>query len=152
MMQEQLLVASIAGRRLAIPSGQILSVIELEKIERVPRSPPGVAGLTALRSRVLTVIDCAQVIDPANYSDEDGRAGEPYAVVIDIDDYGYALLVEDVEDVTEPHDKLSDAKADLGGGWSNFVIGVAETSVGALVVVDPVRIVRGAIAGATKAA
>lgn len=151
-MQEQLLVASIAGRRVAIPSGKILSVIELDKIERVPRAPPGVAGLTALRSRVLTVIDCALIIDPVAFADDGTRGGEAYAVVIDIDDYGYALLVQDVEDVTEAYGELADAKTDLGAGWSDLVLGVAETSVGALIVADPARIVRRAISGAAKAA
>lgn len=151
-MKEQLLIASIAGRRVAIPSGKILSVIEIDKIERVPRAPAGVAGLTALRSRVLTVIDCAKIIDPVHFGDDTAHRGEPYAVVIDIDDYGYALMVEDVEDVTEPLEDFAAAKADLGAGWSDYVIGVAETDVGALVVVDPVRIVRGTISKGAKAA
>lgn len=151
-MREQLLVATVAGRRVAIPSGKILSVIELDRVERVPRAPPGVAGLTALRSRVLTVIDCAQIIDPALAAGDDLAAGEWYAVVIDIDDHGYALMVSDVEDVTEPLDELTDPRTDLGAGWSSYVMGVAETSVGALVVLDPVRVARGALNAASLAA
>lgn len=151
-MKEQLLVACIAGRRVAIPSGKIRSVIEIDRIEPVPRAPHGVAGLTALRSRVLTAVDCAQVIDPENFADVDQQQADLYGVVIDIDDYGYALLVQDVEDVTEPLEDLTEARVDLGAGWSDYVLGVAETAVGALVVVDPVNIVRGTISKAAKAA
>ncbi|WAT17465.1 chemotaxis protein CheW [Aurantiacibacter sp. MUD11] len=137
----QLLVTSIAGRRVALPTAGILSVIELGKLERVPRAPSRIAGLTALRSRVLTVIDCAQIVDghPSEYIEGNGLG-----IVIDVDDHGYALMVDHVEDVTEFFGELEEVKADLGGEWTAHALGMAETEIGPLLVISPERFVSGA--------
>lgn len=136
----QLLVVSIAGRRVALPTAEILSVIELESLVQVPRAPTQIAGLTALRSRVLTVIDCACIVD-GKPSPRTGANG--LAVVINIDDHGYALMVEDVQDVTTAADELDEVMADLGGNWSGCALGMAETEIGPLLVVDPASLVIG---------
>ena len=51
------LIARIAGQRIALTADAVESVVEIEAITPVPLAPPHVAGLAALRSRVLTVID-----------------------------------------------------------------------------------------------
>ena len=51
------LIAQIAGRTVAIESGQVESVVDIGVIVSVPRSERHVRGLAALRSRVVTVID-----------------------------------------------------------------------------------------------
>ena len=56
-MNELLLIVSIAGSRVALPAVAVESVVELEALIPVPRAPEHLAGLSALRSRVLTVID-----------------------------------------------------------------------------------------------
>ena len=134
----QLLVVKVAGRRVAIPTDCILSVIQLEAVMPVPRAPVAVAGLAALRSRVLTVIDCARVLDPAAPA---ASAEGSEAVVIDIDEHGYALLVDAVEDVAEAPGDLMEVRADLGPGWSGLALGLADTATGPILVVDAARIV-----------
>ena len=57
-MAELLLIVRLAGRRIAFPAAEVEAVVELEGITPVPRAAAHVAGLSALRSRVLTVIDC----------------------------------------------------------------------------------------------
>ena len=54
-MNELLLIVSIAGSRVALPASAVESVVELDALIAVPRAPDHVAGLSALRSRVLTV-------------------------------------------------------------------------------------------------
>ena len=56
-MNELLLIVTIAGSRVALPAAAVESVVELDTLIPVPRAPVHVAGLSALRSRVLTVID-----------------------------------------------------------------------------------------------
>lgn len=140
-MSGQLLVVSIAGRRVAIPTAQILSVIELENITEVPCAPDRVAGLSALRSRVLTVIDCVRIVEGDDAEVDSKRLGS--AVVVDIDDHGYALMVDIVEDVTTAVGELGEVKADLGEAWRGPVLGMAETEIGPLLVIDPARFVTG---------
>ena len=62
-MSELLLVVVIAGERVALPAAAVESVVELDTLIPVPRAAPHVAGLSALRSRVLTVIDCMRSLE-----------------------------------------------------------------------------------------
>ena len=51
------LIAHIAGRGVAIESGQVDSVVDIGDVVAVPLADRAVRGLAALRSRVVTVID-----------------------------------------------------------------------------------------------
>ena len=62
-MSSLLLVVTIGGQRVALPSDAVESVVELDTLIPVPRAAPHVAGLSALRSRVLTVIDCMRSLE-----------------------------------------------------------------------------------------
>ena len=62
-MNELLLVVTIAGERVALSAAAVESVVELDTLIPVPRAAPHVAGLSALRSRVLTVIDCRRSLE-----------------------------------------------------------------------------------------
>jgi purine-binding chemotaxis protein CheW len=95
-MAELLLIVRLAGERVALPAADVESVVEIDLVVPAPGTPPHVAGLAALRSRVLTVIDC-----PAALGFAPGTAPHRDAVVAVIDSHPYALLVEDVEDVVE---------------------------------------------------
>ena len=112
------LVARIGGRTVAIATAQVESVVDLGAIVPVPLAQPGVVGLTALRSRVVTVIDpCVALGLPPT-----GRAGR--AVLSLIDDHHYAVLVDALDDVaTLPCTPLAPG---AGGGWQAAGVGIAE--------------------------
>ena len=95
-MAELLLIVRLAGERVALPAAAVEAVVEIDHVVPAPGTPPHVAGLAALRSRVLTVIDC-----PAALGFARGETSHHDAVVAVIDGHPYALLVEDVEDVVE---------------------------------------------------
>jgi purine-binding chemotaxis protein CheW len=57
-MNELLLVVVIAGERVALPAAAVDAVVELDTLIPVPCAAPHVAGLSALRCRVPTVIYC----------------------------------------------------------------------------------------------
>ena len=90
-MDRSLLLVAIAGERAAIASEIIRSVVELDGITPVPRAPEHIAGLAALRSRAMTVVDCRSSLELAEASDP-----TRLAVVVDIEGFLYALLVDDV--------------------------------------------------------
>ena len=94
-MNDLLVMAQIAGRRCALQAGDVKSVIELGVITPVPRSPKFIAGITALRSQALTVIDCRRAlgVDPDDWS-TDHRA----AVVL-VGGHSYALILDAIEDI-----------------------------------------------------
>ena len=140
-MNELLLVVSIAGTRVAFPAAAVESVVELEALIPVPRAPDHVAGLSALRSRVLTVIDCRRSLD-LGVTDLTAD-GIHEAAVVELDGHHYALTVDAVEDVVETLSEPVAVRAAMSAGWERVSKGVVETEQGPLLLVD----VAGLIAG-----
>ena len=95
-MNELLLVVTIGGERVAIPAAAVESVVELDTLIPVPRAAPHIAGLSALRSRVLTVVDCMRSLE---LGETDCSDGIREAAVVELDGHHYALIVDLVEDV-----------------------------------------------------
>lgn len=94
-MENLFLVVHLAGERVAIPSHEVESVVRIENIVTVPGASPVIAGLFALRSRVLTLIDAQYLITENKRPVNDGD----FCVVTEIDGHPYGLIVDNVEDV-----------------------------------------------------
>jgi purine-binding chemotaxis protein CheW len=111
-MTELLLIVTIAGERVALRTAAVESVVELDALIPVPRAAPHVAGLSALRSRVLTVIDCVRSLElgASNCS-----SGIREAAVVELDGHHYALIVDLVEDVVEALSEPSPVRAAMAG-------------------------------------
>ena len=142
-MTELLLIARLGGRRIAFPASSIEAVVELEGITPAPCAAPHVAGLAALRSRVLTVIDGLAALDL-------GRAGAQGrdAVVIPCEGHTYALLVEEVEDVIAADAPAAPLAAPVGAGWDRVAIGTVEIGADLFLLVDPYLLIAGPAANA----
>lgn len=139
-MSGLLLVVSIAARRIALRAAEVHSVIELEALSPIPRAPIHVAGLSALRSRVLTVIDCRRSLELDPRVDPDDK---PKAAVVEFEGHLYALLVDEVEDVVEARSDCTPLRSALGHGWDRAALGMIEAEGGPLLLVS----VAGLIAG-----
>jgi purine-binding chemotaxis protein CheW len=139
-MSALLLVVTIAGERVALPSDAVESVVELETITPVPRAASHVAGLSALRSRVLTVIDCMRSLELGNTDNSDGIIE---GAVVELDGHHYALIVDSVEDVLEALGDPVPVRAAMGRGWERVAIGMVETEIGPLLLVDVAALVAG---------
>jgi purine-binding chemotaxis protein CheW len=142
-MADLLLIARLAGRRIAFPAAEVEAVVELEGVTPAPRAAPHVAGLSALRSRVLTVIDGLAALE-AGRSGEAGRD----AIVIPSGGHTYALLVEEVEDVIEAAAPPCPISAPLGAGWDRVAIGTVEAEGELYLLVDPHALIAGPAARA----
>ena len=111
-MMALFLIAQIAGRTVAIESGQVESVVDIGTIVPVPRSERHVRGLAALRSRVVTVIDTRAALGLEPASQEAMRA-----VITIVDGHHYAVLVDALDDVA-PFDLVPmSAGIVLDKGW-----------------------------------
>jgi purine-binding chemotaxis protein CheW len=139
-VNELLLVVTIAGERVALPASSVESVVELDTLIPVPRAPVHVAGLSALRSRVLTVIDCMRSLELGVTDCSDGIRE---AAVIEIDGHHYALIVDLVEDVVEALSEPQPIRAAMGPGWERVSQGMVETEVGPLLLVDVTALIGG---------
>jgi purine-binding chemotaxis protein CheW len=139
-MNEMLLVVMLGGRRAALPAVEVNSVIELGEVTPVPRAAAHVAGLAALRSRPLTVIDCAAVLDVAS-GPADWRTRR--AVVVEHEGHLYGLLVDAADDIVAASGEPAALGADPGPGWHRVALGRVETEAGALLLLDIAALVAG---------
>ena len=147
-MNELLLVVMIAGERVALPAAAVESVVELESLIPVPRAAPHVAGLSALRSRVLTVIDTLRSLE---LGESDCSDGIREAAVVEVEGHHYALIVDVVEDVVEALSEPSAVRAAMGPGWQRVSKGMVETDEGPLLLLDIDALIAGPSADARAA-
>ncbi|HET9429015.1 MAG TPA: chemotaxis protein CheW [Allosphingosinicella sp.] len=131
-MAELLLIVRLAGRRIALPAHDVEAVVELDGLTPAPGAADHVAGLSALRSRVLTVIDG---IASLGLGRADPQSRE--AIVVPSEGHTYALLVEEVEDVVEAVGAPVPVKAPIGRGWDRVGIGMVEAGGDLLLLVNP---------------
>lgn len=139
-MSVLLLVVTIAGERVALAAEAVESVVELDTLIAVPRAAPHIAGLSALRSRVLTVVDCRRSLELGT---SECVGGIREAAVVELDGHHYALIVDLVEDVVEALSDPAPVRAAMGPGWERVSLGMVESDAGPLLLID----VAGLIAG-----
>jgi purine-binding chemotaxis protein CheW len=124
----------------ALSADAINSVIELDSLTPVPRAPVHIAGLSALRSRVLTVVDCRCSLELAPVALDEGKQ---QAAVVEVGGHLYALLVDAVEDVVSGDSECTPLRARLGRGWERAALGMIDTDAGPLLLLDVTGIVAG---------
>lgn len=142
MMSDLFLAFEIGGKRAAIPSQNVQSIIALENLTPVPKAPEHIVGLTSVRSRVLTVVDPSKLLGLAKDADAPAPA-EQHAVVMEFAGHGYALLVDAILDVTQAMGETGAAPDDLGAEWARAATGTIETAHGPLLVLDAEALVTG---------
>ena len=138
-MADLLLIVRIAGRRVALPASQVEGVVELEGLTPAPGAAPHVAGLSSLRSRVLTVIDATAALEPGLSGSNDLA----HAIVVPSGGHPYALLVDGVEDVIDATGASAPVTAPLGTGWNRVALGMVDAGDDLLLFVDPHALIAG---------
>ncbi len=136
-MTRLVLLAWIAGQRVAFDTAAIEAVVDIADAVPVPFAPARVLGLSAIRSQVMTVIDCADAVGAR--SPVAGRA-----LVATIDGHRYALRVDTVEDVISAvSNAVLDDAATIGlmsPAWRAIAAGRLDLDDGFAVIVDPARL------------
>jgi len=145
-MNGLLLIVRLGGERVAIRAELVESVAEIEAVTPVPHAAPHVAGLAALRSRVLTVIDCQALLGPAPQA----QPGPREAIIVVAEGHGYALLVDGVDDVVVPEGEIVPVGAKLSPEWASIAQGMVEAEKDLLLVVDPLALIAGREAAAAS--
>lgn len=131
MMAKLFLIARIAGRSVAIDSDQVDSVVDIGAITPVPRAAAEVRGLTALRSRVVMVIDTCAALGLAPPEVQPTRA-----VITQIEGHHYAILVEALEDVAPFALAPLSVGFALEGGWRRAGCGVVDREGDPMLAID----------------
>lgn len=137
-MDNLYLIATIAGQPVAIRGSAVHSVVDIDQIAPVPLAPYHVAGLAALRSRVLTVICCECAIGL-----EQRPTRRKRAVVVEVDGHHYGLLVGTIDDVRTFEEPPAPVRARLDGGWAAIASGLLDDGGETILLVDHEAIIAG---------
>jgi purine-binding chemotaxis protein CheW len=133
------LIAHIDGCRVAIESDRVESIVHVPDIIPVPRSDPSVAGLFALRSRVLTLIDSQFVVTGQRRQLEKGCL----AVVAEVGGHYFGLAVDRVEDVVSIAEADIQAAIAPAAQWKQIISETASVNGDLVMILDPARLVAG---------
>lgn len=138
-MNEMLLIAELAGTRIALPAADIRSVIEIDALAPVPHAPPHIAGLTAVRSQALTVIDSRASLGLAPWQH---RPGDRAAVIIR-EGHLYALLLDRIDDVRPSRTAPVPIPGGYGAQWHGAALGMVQLDDGPALLIDADALISG---------
>ncbi|MCC6478136.1 chemotaxis protein CheW [Sphingorhabdus sp.] len=136
-MDRLFLLTQIAGTEVAICSNIVESVVSIGEVSPVPRCDPVIAGLFALRSRVLTLIDCQYRVTGVQAPIGKGAL----AAIASIGGHSFGLLVEKVYDVVTVSEDAMCPAVKLGEGWTDIVSSLLAIDGRLVMVIDPDRLV-----------
>ncbi len=137
-MTQAYILAEIADGRFAVPADQVIAVASIDEITPVPLSASHIAGITAIRSQVLTVIDVGISLG----SDTSVKGEEPSVIVVEIDGHSYGLAVDDVHDVIEVEGEPRRLGAPFSPEWRRVAMGVLEIEGDTVIAADPSAIIQ----------
>ena len=138
-MPSLFLIANIDGARVAIDSAVIESLVHVHEVISVPKCDPSVAGLFALRSRVLTLIDSQYLVTGKQQPWKKGTL----AVVAEIAGHHYGLLVDSVEDVVSIPDDQIEAHINPPSEWAALVTRIASVDGNMVMILDTTQLING---------
>jgi len=138
-MNDLLVMTQIAGRRCALHAHDVSSVIEVGTVAPVPGTPDFIAGITALRSQALTVIDCRHALGFEQIS----WPTDERAAVVSLGGHSYALMVDVIEDITTSIAEPEQVTGGFGPEWSRVATGMVETTLGPALLVDLEALIAG---------
>ena len=130
------LIASIAGQGVVFDADQVDSVVDIGDGVAVPRAEPSVRGLTALRSRVVTVVDTRRALGLEPMPPHVRRA-----VITRQDGHYYAMLVDALEDIETFETSPMPHVPPGGGAWSRAANGMVVRDGEPLLILDLSRLV-----------
>ncbi|EQB09413.1 chemotaxis protein [Sphingobium quisquiliarum P25] len=121
-MEQLYLLATLAGTRVAVETGEVEAVVRLNDISPVPGMAAHVAGLSALRSRVLTIIDVSALIRGTAAP----AAQRGFAIIADISGHSYGLMVDAVHDICQVPDGGLPLRGQLDPAWLPYARAIVE--------------------------
>lgn len=121
-MDQLYLLATLADTRIAVETGEVEAVVRLTDISPVPGMGAHVAGLSALRSRVLTIVDVAALICGKATPVE--RRG--LAIIANISGHSYGLMVDGVSDICRVPEGELPLRGQLDPAWAPYVRALVE--------------------------
>lgn len=138
-MKSVYLLAEIAGTKVALDSALIESVVLVPGVFPAPKADPSIAGLFALRSRVLTLIDSQYLVTGIPRPVASGAL----AAIAEISGHHYGLLVDQVFDVVTIDTEAGESRIQPAAKWAVLAKGSVQVGDELVLVLDLERMVQG---------
>lgn len=138
-MSELFLLADVDGTTVAIASAAVESVVRVPDFTPVPRVDPLVAGIFALRSRVLTLIDTQFAVTGKQRSVPENAL----AIIAEIGGFHFGLLVDSVNDVVTVLPEQYETGFTPSSNWMNITTGLVNVGGKVIVILCPSAIIEG---------
>jgi purine-binding chemotaxis protein CheW len=134
------LAFDLDGEAYGVPVERVLEVLRVEEIQRVPRAPAHVRGVTNVRGAILPVVEVRTRIGLAPL------ALTPAARIVRLEVGGRSLglLVDRVTGLQKVLASQVEPAAGVVAGWSACLSGMAQGPFGLLALLDPDEIVKAA--------
>lgn len=132
-MEKQLVIFELADEFYGVDIACVESIIKMQEITRMPKSPAFVEGVTNLRGKVLPVIDLEKRFDiPARERNHDTRI-----MVVNIDKLEVGMIVSAVSEVLTIDDtSIEPAPSMVTTVNSNFISGIARIDSRLVILLD----------------
>lgn len=132
-MENQIVVFELASEHFGVAIAAVESIIKMQEITKMPRSPRFVEGVTNLRGKVLPVVDLRKRFGlPSQEVSKDSRI-----VVVAIAGSEVGMVVDAVSEVlTVPADAVEPAPAIATTVDSSFITGIAKLDGRLVILLD----------------
>jgi purine-binding chemotaxis protein CheW len=132
-MEKQLVIFELADEFYGVDIACVESIIKMQEITRMPKSPIFVEGVTNLRGKVLPVIDLEKRFDiPPRERNHDTRI-----MVVNIDKLEVGMIVSAVSEVLTIDDlSIEPAPSMVTTVNSNFISGIARIDSRLVILLD----------------
>jgi purine-binding chemotaxis protein CheW len=131
-MSQLYLFATLAGTRIAVETQEVEAVVRLADVSPVPGMGAHIAGLSALRSRVLTIIDAAALIHGAPTP----AKARGLAIIANISGHSYGIMVDGVTDICTIPEGALPVRGRIDSAWATYARGIVESAEGPCLLVS----------------
>jgi len=95
------LIFHVSGEEYLIPATDVLKVVEVSRLNRLPRLPAAVLGITQHRGRVVTVFDLGALLyGTASLAPNALRSDAARVVLLDRGQRNHGFFVEAIDEIT----------------------------------------------------
>lgn len=127
----------IGHETFAVNVAQVLEILQVPQITKVPRSPSFMRGLINLRGNVLPVVDSRIKFGLETVADSINTSIIILSLSKEREEIKVGVLVDAVEEVFELSDKDLLPPPDIGGKYrTEFILGIARAEEGLIIFLD----------------
>ena len=132
-MQDKYLMFILNSQEFAIPIRNVVDIINVQPITRVPNTPPYVKGITNLRGKVIPIVDVLTRFGAQHHEYNERTC----IIVVEYNGASVGMIIDRVREVISMNeDMISDPPSFADSAEAKFILGVGRTESGVRLILD----------------